>query len=213
MFKKFSNETMAIAYLAIIYLVGIVGILLPIHPDFILLTPLNLLVSLGVVLWFHPEWSRNTIWVLALCFMGGFAAEVYGVNTGILFGEYSYGPVLGWQLWNTPLMIGVNWMLLAYCCGVTLNTLIPRAGWPLRGLLAAGLMVALDFLIEPVAMHYHFWDWPGDVVPWKNYRGWFLVAWPLLSIFAAWQGQIRNKVALGLLVLQFLFFAILNAAN
>lgn len=204
-----SKNNLAIIYLSIIYLVGIVGILLPIHPEFIRLTPLNLLVSLGTVLLFHPQWSRNTIIALSALFVLGFFAEVFGVNTGLLFGTYRYEEVLGWKIWGTPLMLGVNWMLLGYCSGVTVNQFLPLLKWWQKGPIAAALMVFLDLFIEPVAIEYNFWEWPGNVVPLQNYLGWYLVSLPLLSLFAYLQGQIRNKVAIALLLMQLIFFAIL----
>lgn len=200
----------AIAVLSILYTVGIVGIAWPIHPEFVLLTPLNLLVSLGIVLYFHQHWSARTYQFLVLAYAVGFGAELFGVQTGILFGDYAYGAVLGWKVWGTPLMIGVNWVLLGYCSGVTANTLLPKGHWAMRGLLAAILMVGLDVLIEPVAMHYGFWDWEGDTVPLRNYLGWFLVALPLVCFFAyGHRGQL-NKVAVALFIAQIVFFATLG---
>lgn len=204
-----SKTNLAILYLGIIYLVGIVGILRPIHPEFIRLTPLNLLVSLGTVLLFHPQWSRNTLIALSALFVLGFFAEVFGVNTGLLFGTYHYEEVLGWKIWGTPLMLGVNWTLLGYSCGVTVNQFLPHLKWWQKGPIAAALMVFLDLFIEPVAIEYNFWEWPGNVVPLQNYVGWYLVSLPLLSLFAYLQGQIRNKVAIALLLMQWIFFAIL----
>lgn len=207
---RISKSNLGIIYLGIIYAVGIVGILLPIHPEFIRLTPLNLLVSLGTVLVFHPHWSKNTGNALGALLLFGFLAEVFGVNTGLLFGTYAYEEVLGWKLWNTPLMIGVNWMLLGYCCGVTVNQFFPKLSWWQKGPLASAMMVFLDLFIEPVAIQYNFWEWPGGIVPLQNYLGWYLVSLPLLSLFAYLQGQIHNKVAVALLLMQLLFFAVLT---
>ena len=86
---------LAVLVLAVLYAVGIVGILLPIHEDFILLTPFNLLVSLALVLWMHPRWDGHTLAFLFIAYFVGFGAELFGVQTGILFGEYTYGEVLG----------------------------------------------------------------------------------------------------------------------
>jgi putative membrane protein len=204
------KPNLAIFYLGIIYLVGIVGILWPIHPDFIRLTPLNLLVSLAVMLAFHPSWSPKTLIALSALFVLGFLAEVFGVNTGLLFGEYYYEEVLGFKLWQTPLMIGVNWMLLGYCCGVSINHWWPKGVWWQKGPLAAALMVFIDLFIEPVAIQYNFWEWPQGVVPLQNYIGWYLVSLPLLSLFAYLQGEIRNKVAIALLLMQWVFFVLLT---
>ncbi len=191
----------------ILYTVGIVGILMPIHPDFILLTPLNLLVSIGLVLWHHDGWERKTVAYLLLAYAVGFLAELFGVQTGLLFGDYAYGAVLGPKVWGTPLMIGVNWVMLGYCAGVCSNALLGERSFWLRGTLAALLMVGLDVLIEPVAMAYGFWSWEGDTVPLRNYLGWLAVALPLELLFAYWHPRLRNKVGVALFLLQLVFFA------
>lgn len=208
--QKRSRAELSLGILIILYSVGIAGVLIPIHEDFLLLTPINLLISLALMLWNHPRWTKHTILFLVLAYLVGFGAEMLGVQTGLLFGNYAYGPVLGPKVLGTPLMIGVNWMLLAYASSVTANHLLQKAAWWLRALLAASLMLALDWFIEPVAMRLDFWDWEGGVVPLSNYIGWFFVALPLVSVFAIFQADIRNKVAIGLLILQFLFFIILG---
>ncbi|MEO1515300.1 MAG: carotenoid biosynthesis protein [Bacteroidota bacterium] len=202
--------TLASAFLIIWYMVGTVGILIPVHEQFVLLTPLNLLLSLAIVFYFHNDWNARTVGVLACCFVGGYAAELFGVHTGLLFGNYAYGPVLGWKWQETPLMIGVNWMMLVYCIGTTINRFLERSGWLVKVLMGAALMVSLDILIEPVAMYYDFWSWEGNVVPIKNYIGWFGVSLPLFGLFFWQLPKARNKVAFVLLLIQFLFFWILG---
>ncbi len=208
---KISTEGIAIITLLILYLVGIVGITQNVHPEFILLTPLNLLLSFLIVIAFHP-YKKDYKFSLFLIFsyLVGFGAELYGVQTGLLFGEYAYGRVLGPKIWGTPLIIGVNWMLLCYATGVTTNHIFPKTAWFLKGIIAALLMVGLDILIEPVAIRYDFWSWAQGEPPLQNYLGWFLVSLPLLLTFVKMYGTLRNKVALALFVLQILFFAMLN---
>lgn len=200
----------SILILIILYLVGILGVALPLHPDFLMLTPFNLLVSLGLLLRHHPSPDRKLLFFLLLCYGIGFGAELFGVQTGLLFGEYSYGAVLGPKIWGTPLMIGVNWMLLTYAAGVLAYSLAPQLFWLPRAGLAALLMVGLDIVIEPVAMTHDFWSWAGNTVPFRNYAGWFAVAFPLQCYFARYLGTVRNKVAVALFILQLVFFFALN---
>ncbi|MBK7870332.1 MAG: carotenoid biosynthesis protein [Saprospiraceae bacterium] len=207
---NFNKETLAISVLSILYLVGILGIALPIHKDFALLTPFNLLISLGIMLAFHPNWDKSMMWFLLIAYLVGFFAEMFGVQTGLLFGNYEYGRVLGIKIWDTPLIIGVNWVILTYASGVIFNTLLPYQHWLIRSILAALLMVGLDILIEPVAMDLGFWSWENDIIPLRNYMGWFLVALPLLCIFNITQKHARNKVAIALFILQVIFFLVLN---
>ncbi len=205
-------DNRAIAVISILFSVGIVGILTRLHPDFILLTPINLLVTLALVLWRHPRWDQRSIAYLGIAYAVGFGAELFGVQTGLLFGEYVYGRVLGWKLWGTPLMIGVNWVIVSYGAGVTVNELGSRLPKWLKATLAAALMVGLDLLIEPVAVRYGFWTWAGAEIPLQNYLGWFVVAWPLLLLFMHWLGDVRNKVGIALFIWQFVFFLVLVLA-
>lgn len=204
----------AVLVLSILYLVGIAGILLPIHPDFILLTPANLLVSTAILLWYHaPAWNLRTWAFIALTYFVGFFAEVFGVQTGLLFGHYTYGKVLGWKLWGTPLMIGVNWILLTYCSGIMMQMLFPKLHRLVRAFLGALAMVLLDMLIEPMAVKYDMWSWQGAAIPIQNYFGWFVIAFPLQWILTYWLAGTRNKVAIPLFIWQVLFFLALNIAD
>jgi len=201
----------AILILLILYTVGIIGILLPLHPDFILLTPANLLVSTFLLLWYHaPRWEKRTIAFLAICYFTGFFAELTGVQTGLIFGQYNYGKVLGPKVSGTPLMIGVNWILLTYTAGITTKHFFPQLRPIGRAIIAASAMVALDILIEPMAVKYGMWSWADGEIPLKNYFGWMGVALPLQYLFASWLGDTVNKVAAPLFICQVLFFSALN---
>lgn len=218
-------QRVAIGFLALMYLAGVVGIHWQVHPDFILLTPLNLFFSLVIALYFHQSWRKGVstgqslkksefkrsklTWFLVLSYVLGFSAELFGVQTGILFGEYAYGPVLGPKIWGTPVMIGVNWMLVSYTTGMAVNAIGQQWSWPVRAVLGALLLVGLDLFIEPVAIAYDFWQWEGGVVPLRNYVGWFLVALPLQAFFAYHLKGQKNKVAAMLFIFQLAFFLLL----
>jgi putative membrane protein len=201
----------AVFVLSVLYIVGVIGILLPLHPDFILLTPANLLVSTLILLWYHaPRWENRTIAFLVICYFTGFLAELAGVQTGLIFGNYIYGEVLGPKILGTPLMIGVNWILLTYTAGITTNRFFPTLPPIGRAVIAASAMVALDVLIEPMAVKYGMWSWVGGHIPLKNYFGWMGVALPLQYLFASRLGDTVNKVAMPLFICQVLFFGALN---
>ena len=196
-------------FLTSMYLGGLAGIMLPIHPDFVYLTPFNLLASLVIVLWFHEKWDRALGIFLLICFLTGFVVELVGVQTGLIFGAYHYGEVLGWKIWGTPIIIGVNWALLVYTSAATIQYFLPNLNQWIKVVLGAIAMVGLDILIEPVAIHLKFWTWGTVEVPIQNYIAWFLVALPLQAAFYALLGALTNKVAIVLFILQFLFFGAL----
>lgn len=208
--KTSQKDQWAIGILCILYGVGVVALSLKVHPDFVLLTPLNLLISLALLLWRHRVWNRSLQIFLLLCYLAGFLVEMVGVQTGLLFGQYEYHQVLGPKLFATPLLIGVNWVILVYSSAVLLNYVAGKAHWLLKTTAAAAIMVALDVLIEPVAVALNFWTWEDGIIPLQNYIAWYGLSFLLIALFYRLLGNTRNKVAVALLLLQFLFFGILN---
>lgn len=210
---SWKQQRIGIGILVIVYIVGVAGILLPIHPDFILLTPINLLFSTGMILYYHQPKDLILALFILTSFLTGYLFELIGVQTGLIFGDYQYGEVLGLKLWDTPLMIGVNWVMVTYSVGMTISLLFPDwSNWA-KALASAAGMVLLDLIIEPVAMTRGFWTWEGDSIPLQNYAGWFFIGLGL-QLFFHFRLRFRpNFVAVALLILQFLFFGILLLAG
>jgi len=174
---------------------------------FISLTPLNLLLTSGMLLFFHKDWSPSFLLFMVAAMLIGFFAEVAGVATGLIFGEYSYGATLGWKLWDVPLVIGLNWFLLAYVCCSILIRFTSRSLATVGG---AFLMVLLDFFIEPVAIAYDFWSWEAVSVPIQNYVAWFLIALFPCALFNYLPFNKENGFAPYVFLAQFLFFTVNN---
>ena len=209
--KKLLNPKVAIGVLTVLYIVGTVGFISHTDPDFPKLTPLNLVISLVIVLCFHVEWGLIFAFWCFFTLIIGFFIEVIGVSSGQIFGSYQYGETLGFKVWNTPLSIGVNWLLTAYCSAVLVSHAAHKSWhWILKSVLAALLMVSLDVLIEPIAVKTGMWTWENGEIPLQNYVGWFLTALPLQLLFFRFIKSVENKVAIVLLFLQFTFFFILN---
>jgi len=192
------------------YIAGVIGIGLPVHPDFVRLTPFNLLLSAAIILSFHEARTKRFWYFLGISFLVGFWIEVLGVNTGAIFGRYQYDYVFGYKILGTPLLIGLNWMLTAYCCGTAAFWILPKEKPILVAVLGAAMMTCLDMLVEPVALRYGFWSWQGDVVPLQNYLAWLVTGFVLQYLFAQWRIAERNRLALLLLLCQIIFFIALN---
>jgi beta-carotene 3-hydroxylase len=198
----------ALHILIIFHIVGLFGLSGENALQFALLTPMNLLLSAFLLGLHHGSFSLRFLLVALTVYIAGVAVECFGTNTGLLFGEYRYGAALGFKLWNTPLMIGVNWLLLVYCVSVMVQRL--NLAFTAKTALGAALMTGLDFIIEPIAMRYDFWQWKNDVVPLQNYIAWFLVALPLVALMLKSGKPPRNKMAPALFVTQTAFFSLLH---
>jgi putative membrane protein len=130
-----------------------------------------------------------------------------GIHTGFPFGNYEYGQTLGFKLFEVPLVIGVNWLLLVYLTGNLFAKKI-KNDW-LAACLAALLMVAIDFFIEPVAINLDFWSWEGNIIPISNYLGWLGVSFIIQLLYRKSGFLKENKISSYLLINLTMFFAIL----
>lgn len=199
-----------IMFLIIYYSVGVVGLSLPVtHDLFAALLPFSLLLSLALLFHFHHPWKPSHSILFIVIALLGYLAEVVGVQTGLIFGSYQYHQVLGVALLDTPLMIGLNWLMLIYCVFMMVrqNLRLPVLPAILTG---ASLMVVYDVVMEPVAVYIGMWSWRDNIIPWQNYLAWFLISAFLLALLFLFRIQARNKVAGWLFVIQFSFFLALN---
>lgn len=208
---QFTNSAIGAFLLMAMYIVGIIGMTLPIRDSFALLTPLNLTLSLALVLRHHAHWTPRFIVTIIVCAIAGYASEVIGVHTGLIFGDYHYGSTLGLQWLEVPLILTINWLMLLYCAAMVINHFWHHFHPVLKAALSAMLMVALDVLIEPVAMKLDFWMWAGGHIPLQNFAGWFVIALLLqLLLQYSMPRDTRNHMAVLLFGLQILFFGALN---
>ncbi|MFK7900715.1 MAG: carotenoid biosynthesis protein [Cyclobacteriaceae bacterium] len=192
----------------IIHSVGVIGLLSPLKSVVAALTPINLLISCLLLLYKQESKTSSFYTFCLIILMTGFTIEAVGVNTGFPFGEYSYGNVLGPKIIGTPLVIGVNWLLLIIAIGSYVNSLSINV-WK-KVVLSAALMVILDVLIEPVAISLNFWSWDTTSVPFQNYLGWFLISVVMFSAYFLLPLSRENKLGKLLFIIQLLFFSLLN---
>lgn len=190
------------------HLCGLIGMISPYKEWFLLLTPFNLILSTLILYYHHSDFNKQFLLFSVLIFLAGFFLEVVGVKTGSVFGEYYYGSTLGFKLFDVPLVMGLNWLMLIYSAGIIFNKL--KISFVFKALLGAAALVGLDILIEPMAIHYDFWIWAAPTIPIQNFVAWFIAAFVFLCLFYKLQFIKTNKLALTLCLVQFSFFALLN---
>lgn len=226
MLKNIPTYQIATSIAIFFHSIGLVGILFFQTDFFIQSTPINLLLSFSLLVWTQPDKNPAYFIFMAAVFVIGFFSEVTGVNTSLLFGNYSYGKVLGFQVWQVPLIIAVNWFIIIYCCGISTQTLLikvinkialdnkePPLILKAMSVIVDGatLAVVFDWLMEPVAVKLGLWTWQGDgSIPFYNYICWLLISILLLTIFHFCKFKKENKFAVNLLLIQALFFLILR---
>jgi len=195
-------------FIVIFYVVGIAGFTIPfLQPVFKVITPLALLLGVYLLAIYHGKFSVKSLIIFFTVFLTGLLVEVIGVNTGLIFGEYTYGKTLGPKIWNTPLMIGVNWLFLVYAIASITEKL--KAPAMVQILISSLMMIVYDLVMEQVAPRMDMWSWENAIIPLQNYMAWFVVSIFLFSLLKIFRINIANPMAVILLLCQFIFFLFL----
>lgn len=226
MIHRFNKYQVATFIAALFHIIGFFGILYEHQGFFVKATVFNLLLSFLLLIWTQKDRNNWFILFFLATFFVGFGVEVVGVNTTVLFGEYKYGNILGPEILHVPVIIGINWFVIIYCCGISMHTLLVRAinrmtentgkkPLTLKSLSViidgATIAVFFDWVMEPVAIKLGFWQWRvGGAVPGYNYFCWLLVSMALLAIFHFCKFNKQNNFAVNLLLIQLMFFLLLR---
>lgn len=224
--QPITKKNIAIAIALLFHVCGFVGIVFtPYKQWFINNTPINLLVSFALLLFTQTNITRQLVLFIAICLVVGFLVEVVGVNTHVLFGDYTYGNVLGYKLFNVPVIIGVQWFVVMYMCGSIMHHV---GNWAEKKLIEQGermelsisakaqlitslidtalLAVFFDYVLEPAAQKLGYWQWQNNTIPFFNYTCWFFISALLQLFFNALKFEKINKFAIHLFIIQILFF-------
>lgn len=224
--KKNLVNNLALFIALLFHIAGAIGILFtPYKNWFVQNTPVNLLVMAGLLIITQKQKKIYFFIFLVITFLVGFVVEYSGANTGLIFGHYSYGDILGTKVLGVPLIIGVNWFIVMYCAGVAtqfyenrmlrrihekgiaINPNVQKISFIID---ASLLAVFFDWIIEPVAGKLGFWTWEGGDIPFYNYVCWLIISALLLALFQRLPFNKRNIFAVHLLIIQGLFFLVLR---
>lgn len=191
-------------FFIVFYATGITGLLIS-FSFFLKLFPFALILSFtGLAIFHSNQLDKKSIFIYLFIYTAGFFIEAIGVNTKLIFGGYEYGESLGIKLFNTPLIIGLNWLLLVYLSSSILEK--ARVGVPLKIFFSSTIMLIYDIVLERAAPKLDLWYWEGNTVPVNNYISWFIIALFFNSLIRVFGVRGENKLAPVILFCQLLFF-------
>jgi bisanhydrobacterioruberin hydratase len=208
----------------VVHTAGLIGMVWGDPAWFSAKTPLNLSLMFGLLILNQHTRNKSFYLFAILSFLTGMVTEMIGVHTGILFGDYAYGTILGPSVNEVPLLIGVNWFVTMFISTSTAAAILRfpsfahddhkysssvRFGW--LPLLGAGIATAFDWIMEPVAVKLGFWSWSGDGnIPLLNYVCWFIISYSLILAAGLFRVDLRNRFSIPLLIIQAVFFLLLR---
>jgi putative membrane protein len=209
-YKENTNNTFWASVGAIIvHLAGVIGILFFKRDWFLGLTPINLLLMFILLIWTAANRNRIFYFFVLVAILLGLISEIIGVNTGLLFGKYSYGEVLGQKFWGVPLLISINWFMIVYASGIFTRKVLVKIPNIIQVTIGASIATIFDWIMEPAAMKLGFWQWDNGIIPVSNYVSWFCISVLLLVLFNRCK-FVYHPFAVYLLIIQAIFFWVLR---
>lgn len=207
--KNKKLKIFAILWIVAVHFFGILGVYF--LPDWFLpATPLVILISATVVFLRYEKYRESRLVAFIVIVILAFVVEVYGVQTGNLFGTYSYGNNLGWKLFGVPLIIGVNWAALIMVAQQITTHYIGINSRFFSAISVGVLMTTFDLLLEVLAPQFDFWSFTNmNYAPIENFLGWFVVSF-CFGLFSFSHFRNQNKTAVLYGIAQLVFFMALG---
>ena len=168
-----------------------------------------LLMSIILFLNLKLESKYHILSILSI-FLIGMITESLGVNYGLIFGDYEYGNNLGFKLFGVPYLIGVNWIILTAISANIASFLTKNRSVVLTIITGTLLMLAMDFVMEPIAPKLDMWRFKNLIVPPSNYVGWLFVGLFTQTLYNLYFRQKEIIVSTNLYLAFFFFFGCLN---
>lgn len=142
--------------------------------------------------------ARYALTYLAFTFFYALAIAHVGVLTSWPFGEYSYSPDLGLQIFSVPLVVPFVWIMMAHPVLVAARRV---AGYWVF-LYGGVVLAAWDLFLDPLMVSSGRWTWKvtGAHVPFQpeiplsNTFGWLLTGMGLIAILHLILPRDRRRV-------------------
>lgn len=205
--RKYINISL-IVVLVIMHTVGFFGLLSSERQFYNDLTAVNLMITTVCFLLGTQSSLLNYVMVFLFAGTAGLLAEIVGVKTGMVFGEYWYSDQMGYKITDVPLVIGLNWAVLT----LSIASFIHYWGknmW-IKAIAGASLMTLMDIFLEPIAQKLDYWQWKDGIIPLQNYLAWWLISFGLFLVVEKTLKNNVNKIGFGVYIIQLVFFIGLN---
>lgn len=223
-----SKKNIAIVIALLFYSFFAIGILFSSNNIWFLQhSNISILVMLFLLIFTQPGVEKFFFLFIIIASVIAFFANVATLNLSFLFNNKTYGNSMGPKLLGSPILIGLHWFIIVYCCGSILHYV---NSWSQKKLIKYGkleeisiqaksislivdaglLAIFFDYIIEPAAQKLNWWQWENNMIPYFNYSYWFFISCLLLLILNQLNFNKLNPFALHLFIIQLLFFITLR---
>ncbi len=208
------NNKLITVFKVIIYIYFFAGIIWHLLPQtrtmVINITPYGLTFFSIMILFLNKDKNdfKTFLWIASI-FIATIIIEIIGVNSALIFGNYSYSNVLGLKLLGVPIVIGLNWTIVIIGL-FSLTEDLQLTNILIVCLIIGSLAVLFDIVLEPVAVKLDYWQWESNIIPIKNYLSWFGIAFLFGFVGFKLKLRFRSDIIKHYIIAQFIFLSMLN---
>lgn len=207
--QKIKIENLIAKLIYLLYIVEAVGISIPPYRSFMIsLSPFVFMLSAMMVLFYELKEGNYGFFLWGIIvFLFIFIVVSIGVKTGLVFGRFSFGPVLGSKVNDVPLIIIVNWLFLI--TGASILASYAEKGLYLTPLLVSVLVLLLLLVLEPAGIKLGYWNWENNLISLQSYYGWMLLTYFISFTYYFYNVSNRSVLPVKFFIIQTLFFSFL----
>ena len=174
---------------------------------------------------------KNTLVFFSLTAAVSWGYEQFGVETGLIYGQYHYTDALGEKLGHVPIIIPLAWFMMIYPSYIIANLI--ATGKPIGNnstvskvlslaILSAIIMTTWDFVIDPYlsgpTQQAWIWEKGGEYfgIPLHNFAGWILTTFTVYLLYRIFEKKtkpIETKITKSIVVLPVLAYGLMLIAN
>ncbi|MBX7173478.1 MAG: carotenoid biosynthesis protein [Pyrinomonadaceae bacterium] len=179
MLQKNKNLFLAIIISVFLMIGAFFMVNVPLVAEYSTISAINVVLFAVPSFWALWRWIGLKYTLIFIVALGIYALtiETIGLTTGFPYGEFFYNDLLGSRLFGvTPWTVAFAWTpLILASLSVANRTVNSRLK---RVLLMTILLVLIDLVLDPGAVHLNFWKYSaGGIyynVPFSNFAGWVL---------------------------------------
>lgn len=155
----------AVIVLMIIYMTSLVGLTSPNqHEWYLFFSPHFIALNALFLVLYHKNWNKEAIAYILGAAIFGLGFEYLAQSTNAIYGPYSFGDILEPSIGNTPLVMGLYWLILTYS-SASIATKFPVKNKYALSALGTALMLFLALLIQTPGYNLTFWYYAEDSIP------------------------------------------------
>lgn len=180
-----------------------------------------IIIGLGIIL-FYEQWESEIknrpkliLWSL-LVLVGSWLAEWIGIQTGNIFGDYTYGKTLYPVIDQVPITIGFAWLVILLSSFAVVQKFLNQRVWKnffMFSLCVSITMVGFDLVMEPAATKLAYWSWGTGQIPIQNYLAWFSIGFVFAFstlLLGIYRERNPNTLAVHIYFAQLIYFAMVS---